>query len=79
MISLTPGNAIFANFSAKGKGSCCSGFFFLIGVELIYHIELVSALQQSESVIHTHISTLFRFYSHIGHYTVLNRIPGAIQ
>ena len=79
MISLTPGNAIFANFSAKGKGSCCSVFFFLIGVELIYNIELFSALQQSESVIHTHISTLFRFYSHIGHYTVLNRIPGAIQ
>ena len=63
----------------REKGHAALFFFFLIGVELIYNIELVSALQQSESVIHTHISTLFRFYSHIGHYTVLNRIPGAIQ
>ena len=36
-------------------------FFFLIfiGVELIYNIVLVSALQQSESVIHIPIATLF--------------------
>ena len=30
-----------------------------IGVQLIYNIVLVSTVQQSESVIHTHISTLF--------------------
>ena len=39
------------------------GLFFLklifIGVQLIYNVVLVSALQQSESVIHIHISTLF--------------------
>ena len=29
-----------------------------IGVQLIYNVVLVSAVQQSESVIHIHISTL---------------------
>ena len=33
--------------------------FLKIGVQLIYHIVLVSAVQQNESAIHTHISTLF--------------------
>ena len=37
-----------------------------IEVELIYKIVLVSGAQQSGSVIHIHISTLFRFFSHIG-------------
>ena len=38
-----------------------SFFFFLIfiGVELINNVVLVSGEQQSESVIHIHISTLF--------------------
>ena len=45
-------------------------FFFLqtnnffkkifIGVQLIYNVVLVSGVQQSESVIHIHISTLFK-------------------
>ena len=38
-------------------------FFFtliFIGVQLIYNVVLVSAVQQSESAIHTHISTLFQ-------------------
>ena len=30
-----------------------------IGVYLIYNVVLVSGAQQSESVIHTHISTVF--------------------
>ena len=30
-----------------------------IGIELIYNIVLVSGVEQSESVIYTHISTLF--------------------
>ena len=46
-----------------------------IGVELIYNVVLVSAVQQSEPVIHTHISLSFRFFSHIGHYKVLSRVP----
>ena len=41
---------------------------------------LVSAVQQSESVIPTHISTLFfRFFPHIGHQRALSRVPCAIQ
>ena len=58
-----------------------SAFFKLIfiGVQLIYNVELVSAIQQSESFIHTDVSTIFRFYSHIGHYRILSRVPCAIQ
>ena len=34
-------------------------FFFLIGIQLIYNV-LVSGIQQSESVIYVHVSTLFK-------------------
>ena len=34
-------------------------FLIFIGVKLIYNVVLVSGVQQSESVIHIHISTLF--------------------
>ena len=40
----------------------CNIYFFkliFIGVYLIYNVVLVSAVQQSESVIHIHIFTLF--------------------
>ena len=40
----------------KNKGSFKKIF---IGVQLIYNVVLVSGVQQSESVIHIHISTLF--------------------
>ena len=33
-----------------------------MGVELIYNVVLVSGVQQSESVIHTHISIPFFFF-----------------
>ena len=52
-------------------------FFFSIGVELIYNAVLVFAIEQSGSVIHIHISTLFRFFSHVGHYRVLRGVPYA--
>lgn len=38
-------------------------FFFFCGVELAYNV-LVSGVQQSESVVHTHGNT--RFFSHVG-------------
>ena len=38
---------------------------------MIYNVVLVSAEKQSESLIHIHISIFFRFFSHIGHYRVL--------
>ena len=56
---------------------CVLGFFkILIRVRLIYNAVLFSGVQQSESVVHTHIFTLFfRFFSHLGHYRALHRVP----
>ena len=51
----------------------------VIGVELICNIVLISGEEQSESIIHIHKFTLFRFFSHICHYRVLSRVPCAIQ
>ena len=68
----------------SSSGSLQLFFFFnkliFIGVQLIYTAVLVSAVQQSESIIHIlYIYPLFfRFYSHIGHYRVLSRVPCAI-
>ena len=53
-------------------------FWFFIGVQLIYNVVLVSAVQQSESVIYIY-PLFFRFFSHIGDYRVLSRVPCAIQ
>ena len=51
-------------------------FLKFFGVQLLNNVVLVSAEQQSISVIHLHIATLFfRFYSHMGHYRVLSRVP----
>ena len=50
-----------------------------IGGYLLYNIVLVSAIQQSESVIQMHISLLFRFLSHLGHHRTLSRVPYAMQ
>ena len=44
---------------------------------MIYNVVLVSRVQQSDSVIH--ISFLFRFFSHIGYFIVLSRVPCAIR
>ena len=48
--------------------------------QTLYHLSQQGS--QQESVIHIHISTLFfflRFFSHIGYYRVLSRVPCAIQ
>ena len=45
-----------------------------VGVESIYNVVFSLGVQQSESVTQTLISTCFRFFSHIGHYTVLSRV-----
>ena len=50
----------------------------LIGVQLIYNVMLVSAVQKSESVIYI-CPFLFRFFSHIDHYRALSRVPCTIQ
>ena len=52
---------IYRTDNNKVRDSCSIYFFFIIfvGVSLIYNVVLVSSVQQSESIIHIHISTLF--------------------
>ena len=40
---------------------------------------LVSSVQQSDSVIHKHVSILFQIFSHLGYYRILSRFPCALQ
>ena len=40
---------------------------------------LVSGIEQSELALHIHTSTLFKFFSHMGHYRVLSRVLYAIH
>ena len=51
----------------------------LIGVQLIYNVMLVSAVQKSESVLYIMYSFLFRLFSHIDNYGPLSRAPCTIQ
>ena len=52
--------------------------YFLFEVQLLYTGMSISALQQSESAIHTYISPLFGFLSHLGHHRAPTRVPCAI-
>ena len=53
------------HYSAYHKGQTASlFFFFLIDVELIYNVVLVSGVQQSESVIHICLYILFQILFH---------------
>ena len=66
----------------KVKMYVCSFFFYFKKFLVEYScftMLLVSAVQQSESVIHYIYPLFFRFFSHIGHYRVLSRVPCAIQ
>ena len=60
-----------------------SFFFFLlifIGVQLIYNVVLVSGVQQKVTQLYIYMYPLFfRFFSHIGHYRILGRVPCAVQ
>ena len=53
-------------------------FLSLIDVQLIYIVVLISAVQQSDSVVYAYIS-FFRFFSLIGYYKILSIVPCAIQ
>ena len=48
---------------------------------MINNVMLVSGIQQSDSVIHIHIYIFFffEFFSHLGYYQILSRVPHAIQ
>ena len=48
-------------------------------LKLIYNVELVSDVQQSESVIHISAFFLKDSFPKIGHCTILSRVPCAIQ
>ena len=39
-----------------------------------YNVALVSAKQESESLIHTH-ALIFRFSPHLGHHRAFSRVP----
>ena len=57
-------------------------FIYLIEVKLIYHVVLVSGVQESDSVIHIYIYIFFfRYFSIIGYYKILNTliVPCAMQ
>jgi len=76
-------------FSLYSNLLYCLNFFaiFKIEIQLICNVEIVSGVQQSDSVMHTthtHIHTcvcvciLFKFFSRMGYYKILNRGPYAI-
>ena len=46
---------------------------------VIYNVVLVSGVQQSDSVIHIHISILFQIIFFYSYYKILNRVPCAVQ
>ena len=48
-----------------------------IGVKLIYNVVLVSAVQQSESVIHIYILPII--YSNMVYHRILNIVPCVMQ
>ena len=55
-------------------------FLSFIELDLICNVVVISAIQQSDSVIHIHISTFFfRFFSHLGYYRMLGGVPCVIQ
>ena len=54
--------------------SCFNFCWSIIGLQF-----LVTAVQQSVSVIYIHMSLFFRFFSHIGDYRVLSRVSCATQ
>ena len=44
---------------------------------MLYNVVLVSAAQQSESALRTHMSSLFRISFPLGHHRALSRVPCA--
>ena len=54
-------------------------FKFYIGLQLIYKVVLASGIPQSDSLIHIYIHLFFfKFFSYLGYYRILIRIPYAI-
>ena len=55
------------DFPGTNAGVGCRLLLQVTEMELIFNTVLASAVQQSESVIHKHITILSGFYSHVGH------------
>ena len=53
-------------------------FLSFVEIQLIYKIVIISAVQQSDQVIHIHISIL-RHFSHIDYHRILGRVLCDIQ
>ena len=55
-------------------------FILLIYWSLVYYsVVLISSVQQHDSFTYTYRSIFFRFFSFIGYYKILSRVPCAIQ
>lgn len=52
-------------------------FNFYIGIELMYSLVLVSAVEPSHLCIHIHL-LFFRSYSYIDYFKIFNRLPCGI-
>ena len=70
-------------FSFFFKGKTLLYYYYFFKWSLInLPIMLVSGVWQSDSVIHTHTHThicIFRFFSLVGYYRILNIVPCAVQ
>ena len=74
---LTAGNYQLTTFLVTGRE-----FFFFNWNIVDLECSISFGVQQSESVLHIHVATLFfflRFFSHIGYYRVLSGVPCAVQ
>ena len=67
----------FTNYFSYSIGCVFLLIFKLIfvGVQLLYHVVLVSAVQQSESALLYIYPLIFGFLSHLGHHIALSRVP----
>ena len=63
---------------AKDRKAWCAAVHGVTVRHDLTEQQLVSSVQESETVTHKFISILFRVSSHIGHYRVFSRIPCAI-
>ena len=46
-----------------------------IEMQLVYIVEQISTVQESESAVHENVSPLWGFPSHLEHHRELNRLP----
>ena len=69
LVSLQPENKLFIIFF---------NFQLYIGVYMIYNVILISGVSQIDLYIYMYLF-FFKFLSHIGYQSLLNRVPCAIQ